>query len=133
MRYLMNLLKNSKVMGYLFWIWLILTVTTSSIPNIPVPQKEILSLIRTDYLIHFFQFFLLSFFFVIWRQKLFPTPLQLTLILLAGAGFSVLMELQQLYIPERSFNIYDILANCFGFFFGLMVAMWLLLIISKAD
>ena len=46
---------------YLFWIWLILILTVSSIPELPGPDLDITDpILRWDYIIHFIEYFILD-------------------------------------------------------------------------
>jgi len=115
-------------MGYFFWIWLILILILSSIPNLPVHPKTIIPHVRSDYLIHFIQYFILAALFVFWRQETYIQIYKIILLLIAGFLFASADELHQLIIPGRSLNIKDVISDMLGFFFGFMSATWWLLI-----
>ncbi|HRS57624.1 MAG TPA: VanZ family protein [Bacteroidia bacterium] len=130
---LRNILSNKGLFQAFFWIWLILIFIFSSVPDLPVPEKKIADLFRTDYLIHFFQYMVLAFFFVIAKGKTF-FPLRTFLIFwLTGTFIGTIDELHQLFIPGRAFNIRDMLLNSAGFLFGTVLTAYLLLIIFPSD
>lgn len=116
--------KNSK---FLFIAWLLVIITASSIPNLPIPKIKIKtgdshsSNIRLDYFIHFLEYFILSVFFVSWRMNN-NSKLKFKKILLyvvLGIGFALLDEIYQKLIPGRTFNIIDCVYDSLGFAAGI--------------
>jgi len=127
-----KLLKNKALFRLLFWIWLIAVFIFSSIPNLDVPDKEIANLIRSDYLIHFFQYLILGFFFVIWQQIKIKDYKNLLIGIIAGFIIGSVDEFHQVFIPGRAFNFIDLFLNISGFIVGLFISAYILLIIFRS-
>lgn len=127
---MIRLLSNKKVFGFLFWLWGATIFIMSSIPD--RENKIDLSsgsFIRMDYLIHFGLFFILSMFFVFWKtnQELVLRRRHLISILLFGTLFALIDEWHQQFIPGRSFNFFDFLADVTGLFAGALAVYYLLI------
>lgn len=114
--------RNAKV---LFFIWLILILIVSSIPQLPTPSINTSkgSSFRLDYFIHFLIFFILSILFILWmvnknhKQK-FHNWL---LFFFMGITFSFLIESYQYIIPGRRFNMVDCFYNATGILIGIIL------------
>jgi VanZ family protein len=109
----------------LFWTWLIFILINTLSPNqinSGASGKDIL-FIRLDYLEHFGAYLLLALFFYYWQanghlslfKKQFLIFLSGAIVLVVGSEFS------QLFIPGRSFNEYDLLANGLGLAGGIII------------
>lgn len=112
--------KNSK---YFFIAWFFLIVVISSIPYLPIPKIRVSnSIVRLDYIIHFLEFFILSFFFIIWRlnKKSKVKLINFFLYIVLGVCIALLNEVYQKIIPGRTFNLIDSLFNCIGFAVGIL-------------
>ena len=102
---------------YLFFAWMIIILTVSSIPSLPTIKIETeKSTIRLDYFFHFCEYGLLTFLAYLTysdnHYRLKPGKyllLTIGIILLAVAD-----EFHQKLIPGRSFNVKDILSNITG-------------------
>jgi len=131
--FIKKILRKKAVFMLIFWFWMIAILVLSSIPNLDVPDKEIADLIRTDYLIHFLQYFLLAFFYVLWQQITIQQRKNMLLAILTGIVISSIDEFHQLFIPGRAFNPIDLILNISGFVTGLFLSARLLLIIFRSE
>ena len=106
---------------YLLVAAIILIITVSSLPSLPIPKLEtVKGGIRLDYLFHFIEYVGLSFLaFLTFAGKEFQLRFKkvfyLTISLLA---FCILDEFHQKFIPGRTFNSNDISSNVMGVFLG---------------
>jgi hypothetical protein len=103
---------------YLLIAWILIIITLSSIPNVPTLKIHTSggAVIRLDYLIHFFEYGLLTFlaflsfagneFKIIFKKYI--------LIIISLIIFAALDEFHQKLIPGRSFNIKDIISDVSG-------------------
>jgi VanZ family protein len=116
------LFRNSRL---LFFIWLILILIVSSIPQLPTPSINSSngSSFRLDYYIHFLIFFILSILFILWmvnknhKQKF----CHWILFFFMGIAFSFLIEIYQYIIPGRRFNMVDCFYNIMGILTGIVL------------
>jgi len=102
---------------YFFIAWMIIILTVSSIPKLPVMKIETeKGAIRLDYLIHFCEYGSLAFFaFLTFSDSRFRPGLKRYLTITAGLIiFSMVDEFHQKLIPGRAFNIKDIYSNIAG-------------------
>lgn len=105
-----------------------LILTLSSISNLPAPK---IGLLRADSLVHFLEYAVFA--FLLFRSishlssKL-RLPLAALLSLLALSIFAVADEYLQSFIPGRTSDVYDVLADLAG---GVAVILLLLLIYSR--
>jgi len=102
---------------YLLIIWVLMIIIVSSIPSIPTLKVHTArSVIRLDYLIHFFEYGLLTFMaflhFVSSEFRL--NYKKIILITVSIILFAVIDELHQKLIPGRSFNVKDIISDIAG-------------------
>jgi VanZ family protein len=116
-----------KLYKLLFWSGYtsVLLVSTLTLPwaldEIHIGKPEFY--IRLDHLLHFSVYFLICMYYLFGRKKglnLFlsrPTSHFLTAILL----LATITEFVQLWVPTRSFNIMDWVANVSGIFLGMVV------------
>jgi VanZ family protein len=115
--------KAGIIFKYLFWTWLILIITISSIPNLPGPELRTGDTIfRLDYMIHLIEYFVLVTFFLFWKwgkgHRISNAFVLLTLI--GGLLIATLDEYHQLWIPGRTFNPMDMYANYAGMLSGVL-------------
>lgn len=102
---------------YFFIAWMIIILTVSSIPKLPIMQIETeKGVIRLDYLIHFCEYGSLAFFaFLTYTDSRFSPSLKRYLTITAGLIlFSMVDEFHQKLIPGRAFNMKDIYSNIAG-------------------
>ncbi len=121
--------KRAVVFKYLFWTWLILILTVSSIPDLPgleLTTKDML--FRLDYLIHWIEYFFLLTFFLLWKggkgYRISKPFVMLTLI--GSLLIATLDEYHQLWIPGRTFNPMDMYANFAGIITGVLFSLIIL-------
>ena len=115
--------KRAVIFKYLFWIWLILILTISSIPNLPGPElKTDNTVLRLDYMIHAIEYFVLVTFFLFWQlgKGLQSNILFILLTLLGGLLIATADEYHQIWIPGRTFNPMDMYANYAGLLAGIL-------------
>ena len=108
---------------YFFIVWLLIIMTVSSIPKLPVMKIETeKGIIRLDYLIHFCEYGSLAFFaFLTYAGRSFRLSLKRYLIITAGLLlFALADEFHQKLIPGRAFNMKDIYSNIAGILAGLV-------------
>jgi VanZ family protein len=108
---------------YFFVAWLIIIMTVSSIPKLPVMKIETdKGTIRLDYLIHICEYASLAFFvFLTFAGSRFRISLKKYLVLTAGLIlFALADEFHQKIIPGRTFNMKDIYSNFAGILAGLV-------------
>jgi VanZ family protein len=123
----MGLFKSGyRIIPYLFFTWLVLILVVSSIPGLPNPNIELGDRIfRSDYLIHWAEYTILSGLFILWRggEKR-KVPVKTSLMAL-GLGFLVAAfdETHQLWIPGRMFNPFDMVYNFLGVVSGILLAI----------
>lgn len=112
-----QIFSNKRLFKYLFWIWLLVIFTLSSLPNIPTQKINIWDEpFRLDYLEHFGVFGILGGFFVIWKydfEKGFSIKKEVWS-LIAIIIFACLDEIHQIWIPGRTFNVLDLIYNITG-------------------
>ncbi len=114
------------IFKYLFWVWLILILTVSSIPDLPGPELTTEdTLFRWDYLIHGIEYFFLVMFFLFWKggkgyriSKPFVLITFISVLLIA-----TLDEFHQIWIPGRTFNPVDMYANYTGIIIGFLFSL----------
>jgi len=112
--------------------WLIILTILLCLPGSVLPQESWLDKIYFDKWVHIGLFGGLAFLWcgVAEKRKNFLKSVQQTFVWIAlvGCVYGIAMEYVQKYlIPNRSFDIYDILADTIGSISGLVVATKLLL------
>jgi len=126
------IIKYKKLFAILFWIWLLLILVFSLIPNGAKMQVEINhKSYRLDYLFHFLVYFTFTILYLLWKaDKYFRIkPKLMSYFFIGGlflAGFS---EYAQTFIPGRTFNPFDFYANTGGILTGILLQF----IIIKTD
>lgn len=121
--------KIETVFKYLFWTWLLLILTFSSIPELPGPDFETRdSILRLDYIIHFIEYFVLISLLLFWRGgKNYHISTRFVLITLIGSiVVATLDEYHQIWIPGRTFNPMDMYANFAGILTGMFSSLLVL-------
>ena len=121
--------KRSVVFKYLFWIWLILILSVSSIPDLPGPELTTEdTLFRLDYLIHLIEYFFLVMFFLFWQgSKVYRISKSFALFTIIGVLLiATIDEFHQLWIPGRTFNPVDMYANYTGIVIGFLFSLIIL-------
>ena len=108
---------------YFFIAWMLIIITVSSIPKLPVMKIETeKGIIRLDYLIHFCVYGSLAFLaFMTYAGRSFRLSLKKYLIITIGLIlFALADEFHQKLIPGRAFNLKDIYSNIAGIVAGLV-------------
>jgi VanZ family protein len=107
--------------------WFLISTILMCLPGQVLPQEDWMSKISLDKLIHIGLFAGLVF---LWcgvvkkKEKFFKSVQQIYVwIALGGCVYGILMEIVQKYfIPNRSFDIIDMLADAIGSIIGVVVA-----------
>ena len=107
---------NKYIIGAILWAILILVLTLS--PGSSMPDLDIFSY---DKLGHAFIFFVFAFLLIsgIYEQLEVRKRKAVYIGAIIAALYGFLIEVLQHFIPQRSMEIYDALANIIGSFFGL--------------
>jgi VanZ family protein len=109
----------------LFWSWIVIISLLSVWAQLPVNNIEKgYSIFRIDYMAHLIAYFLLGFLFI--KGYLRNTRMRYkSALLIVGIGliYAGLTEVIQLYIRGRTFNPVDLIYNCAGITFGLVITM----------
>jgi VanZ family protein len=116
---------------YLLVTWLLTIIVFSSIPSLPTLKVHTArSEIRLDYLIHFFEYGLLTVmaFLSFVNSEFRLNYKKIILITISITLFAVIDEFHQKLIPGRSFNVKDIISNVAGI---LAAAVFCLLVFRK--
>ncbi len=93
--------------------WFIVSLILLCLPGSTIPKYPFLALIHADKWIHIFLFSILCFLFCRAVQKRF------LFIMVMGIAYGIIMEFVQKYwIPNRSFEILDIVADSAGCVLG---------------
>ena len=117
------ILKNKKTFAVAFWIWIVIIISFSVIPNGPKMQIDIKNNIyRLDYILHFLVYFSLAILYLLWKaDKYFKVkPVLLLYFLIGGLILSGLSEYAQTFIPGRTFNPIDFYFNVSGVIAGIV-------------
>jgi VanZ family protein len=120
--------RYEKIYRYVFWTGYIAVLIAAFLP-VSVSTRKIhfgpdVFEVRLDHLLHFAVYFLIGMYFLagkILGYTLFgsrPVAKFLATILL----LAIVTELIQIWIPSRSFNIFDMLSNVIGVISGVLIA-----------
>jgi len=105
-------------------IWVILVIVLAIIPDLPVPMiggKPIP--LRLDYPVHFLEHLLLAFLAMV---SFISAPAQkrnISLVLYALIIFALVVEVIQVFLPFRSFELKDLGMNIAGILTGTIIAL----------
>jgi len=109
------------IIGYLV---LVVFVLTASIHPVARLNKIKILTIRLDYLLHFLLF---TPWMILARWRWVRGEIeQVVFYLASGAGLFLagITEVIQIFVPGRSFSLYDFTANSLGIFIGALIAGW---------
>ncbi len=114
------------------FIWLLIIVVLLSLPGSSLPSKTWMSKIQLDKWIHTFVFFVLTILLCLplwYKPKSIVKPVyfnQCTIFAtLLSIAVGVIMEyIQKYYIPNRSFEVWDIVADSAGSILGFLFCFW---------
>jgi VanZ family protein len=116
-----------KLYRYLFWAGYLAVLITAFMPVTGELNRKFLGPgafhIRLDHLLHFAVYLLICIYYLAGLRKeliLFDSRPLLKFILLL-LFLAAVTELVQLWVPERAFNVFDILSNVGGLLIGLGV------------
>lgn len=121
----MNL--KEKIYKYIFWVGYFAVLITTFLPVKGGLNKIYIGpgsfRIRLDHLLHFFVYFLICMYFLLGQYialTLFKTNslLKFTLLILL---LGTITELAQLWVPQRTFNVFDLVSNLVGVVIGVAV------------
>ncbi len=122
----MRLIRNKKIWTVAFYLWLtaIYILTSMTFSDSVKEQNE--SGFRFDYLQHFLLYAIIPILYFFAEgaglKKIFKDNYYLILL---GLLFAILTEIQQYYIPGRSFNPIDLGLNVSGFVGGIFLGRFL--------
>jgi len=118
-----------KLYRYIFWIGYLAVLITAFIPvagdfsRIEI-GPEVFK-IRLDFLLHFAAYFLICMYYLAGQKKglfLF-TANPLTKFVLLVLFLAIAAELVQLWVPERAFNVFDLVSNVGGVIAGMGIVV----------
>jgi VanZ family protein len=106
-------------------LWALIVLMLILMPGNNMPDTNIWSFLTFDKFAHFFVFALLVFLLIIGFAKQYTyTWLKFNAVksaLIAGISYSLLLEIGQALVPDRTFDLADMLANIIGCFLGSIV------------
>ena len=107
-------------------LFLLCTVVLIGVALVPDSSRVMIdtgSDFRWDYLEHLLAYFIFGSLFILWRSNanFMMKAVEMAILIAITCLFSLLTEYAQLLIPERTFNIYDMLYNLLGVLAGLLV------------
>jgi len=115
------LTSHKKVAGSLFLLALATILWMSLTQNAPAMTVDTdTHPIRIDYLLHALGYCTLGVLFLFWQPTIARQRNLWLLTLFTGFAFSAITEMAQYFVPTRSVNPFDLLANLVGLFFGLL-------------
>src|ERR1700709_727644 len=103
------------------WALVILILTLT--PGKYLPHQDYWTLLSVDKYIHFSIFFI-QVWLLLWaaaRSTGYLKAIQYLFPVLFGTGYGIMIEFIQTVIPQRSFDIHDMVANTFGAIFGALI------------
>jgi len=118
-----------KLYKYIFWAGYIAVLITTFIPISGSLNKVKLGPesfhIRLDQLLHFMVYFLICMYFLAGQQKGYPlfSENSLTKFTLVVFLLAIVTEWVQLFVPDRAFNVFDLISNVTGVFLGMGILM----------
>lgn len=105
-------------------LWLLIIITLLSLPGSAFPSQNWMSKIQFDKWIHIFIFFILTFLFCLplrsYKEKTYRYfILYISIATLLSIIIGIIMEyVQKYYIPNRSFDVWDIVTDTVGSVLG---------------
>lgn len=130
----MKWLRNKILWTSIFYLWIASLFVLTSISFSTGMKKQNEGGFRLDYLEHFFFYAAIPVFYLLakgaYLDSIIKSP---RYIILLGVLFSTITEVQQYFIPARSFNPIDLILNLGGFAFGLLLVEFLSKMKIKAN
>ena len=120
-KHLLHILKtlSNRTYRILAVAWTILTLYLSLISARSASKFDLLDFVGFDKLAHLSFYTIFSF---LWAMSLRDINTNKNFVLFFSVSFGILMEICQFYLFNgRSFELYDILANIIGSFFGVIL------------
>lgn len=103
-------MKNRIVFKGMFWVWTVLLVTLTSVPQLKMPIEHVLNI---DKLAHLGFYTIWAVLFILmFHPRMWNTVRRR--ILLLSLWVPLLDELHQIPIPGRMFSVWDLLADLVG-------------------
>lgn len=103
-------------------VWALIILMLILMPGNNMPDTDIWSFFTFDKFAHFFVFAVLVFLLIIGYTKQYTyTWLKFNAVksaLITGIAYSVILECGQALVPQRTFDLVDLLANTVGCFLG---------------
>lgn len=122
----MKIIRNKKVWTVIFYAWLLGVFILTSMTFSAAVKEQNESGFRFDYLQHFILYAIIPVLFYFAEgaglRRIFKDEYY---IFLLGLLFTILTEIQQFYIPGRSFNPVDLGLNIAGFIGGIFLGRYL--------
>lgn len=118
-------MKNKRIWGLLAIVWFLIVTGLLCIPGSDLPQSGFFDMIPFfDKWVHIFLFCVLTYAFqaAFLEQK--GTRNALKIVLLAICYGTAMEFVQKYFIPNRSFDLTDILADAIGSFLGYLVIVF---------
>ncbi len=107
----------------ILWMFLILFLTL--LPGNQMPQVHIATLLSIDKLAHAFVFSILVILLIVGFTKQYQFPQfrfnAISYAFLVALSLGITIEVLQLFITERGFEVYDIIANTIGCGIGIVL------------
>jgi VanZ family protein len=112
-------------------LWFIVSIILLTLPGNDLPKITWMDTFQIDKLVHITMFFLLSFLFMYPLKDNHKAVFQMFLVATAGLAYGIAMEfVQKYYIPNRTCDINDMIADGIGAFAGFF---WWLRILKKKN
>ena len=102
-------IKLAKVWFGLGCVLILLIIYFSLTPHAYIPDRD-----HADKLFHTAGYLILT----LWWMQLYSNPIMRLLLVIAFSLLGVGIEIIQSFHPLRYFDVYDMMANCFGITFG---------------
>jgi VanZ family protein len=114
---------NLRIFSYrwLAYGWLVFISILFILPGSAIPHSSWFTLIYLDKWVHIFLFAVLVF---LWRSALLFPRHAITLVALS-LSYGILVEfVQEYWVPNRSFDVYDMAADLAGSILGILIWGW---------
>lgn len=121
-------LKNKKLFAAVFWFWVAAILYFSLTPNNLKMQINIQNnSYRLDYIFHFLVYFSLSLLFLLWKANKYLRIKPVFMIYFLVGSFILAggSEFAQSFVPERTFNPFDLLSNILGIITGVSILFFI--------
>lgn len=130
----MKLIRNKKIWTTAFYLWLLGIYILTSITFSDSVKEQNESGFRFDYLEHFLLYAIIPILYFFAEgaglKKVFKDNYYLILL---GLLFAILTEIQQYYMPGRSYNPVDLGLNVAGFVSGIFLGRFLYRKLARGD